>query len=48
MNKKIKKTGLGRGLSTLLAETSNNNDPSINNNHKVVSCDDWQIYLEES
>ena len=35
MNKKIKKTGLGRGLSTLLAETSNNNDPSINNNHKV-------------
>ena len=35
MNKKIKKTGLGRGLSTLLAETSNNNDLSINNNHKV-------------
>ena len=35
MNNKIKKTGLGRGLSTLLAETNNNNDPSINNNHKV-------------
>ena len=35
MKNKIKKTGLGRGLSTLLAETSNNNDLSINNNHKV-------------
>ena len=35
MKNKIKKTGLGRGLSTLLAETNNNNDPSINNNHKV-------------
>ena len=35
MNSKIKKKGLGRGLSTLLAETNNDNDPSINNNHKV-------------
>ena len=35
MKNKIKKTGLGRGLWTLLAETSNNNDLSINNNHKV-------------
>ena len=35
MNNKIRKKGLGRGLSTLLAETNNDNDPSINNNHKV-------------
>ena len=35
MNNKIRKKSLGRGLSTLLAETNNDNDPSINNNHKV-------------
>ena len=34
MNSKIRKKGLGRGLSTLLAETSNDN-PSINQNQKV-------------
>lgn len=35
MNSKIRKKGLGRGLSTLLAETNNDNDPLINKNQKV-------------
>ena len=35
MNSKIRKKGLGRGLSTLLAETNNDNDLSINLNQKV-------------
>ena len=35
MNNKIRKKGLGRGLSTLLAETNNNNDSSINQNQKI-------------
>ena len=35
MNVKIRKKGLGRGLSTLLAETNNDNDPLINKNQKI-------------
>ena len=35
MNSKIRKKSLGRGLSTLLAETNNDNDPSISKNQKV-------------
>ena len=35
MNSKIRKKSLGRGLSTLLAETSNNNDLETNHNQKV-------------
>ena len=34
MNSKVRKKGLGRGLSTLLAETNNDNDPSTNQNQK--------------
>ena len=35
MNTKIRKKGLGRGLSTLLAETNNDNNSPTNQNQKV-------------
>ena len=35
MNNKIRKKGLGRGLSTLLAETNNDNDSTLSKNSKA-------------